>query len=70
VDGAEFYSEKGYKVKIEGRTSKNPVMVAKHGDEELRFPENKNFYWRNDEKVRLKSVNVYDGDTFYVHVED
>ncbi|MFI8577133.1 alkaline phosphatase [Rossellomorea aquimaris] len=69
VDGAEFYRERGFEVKIEGRTSKNPEMVVKRGDEELRFPENKDFYWRNGEKVRLKSVNVYDGETFYVHVE-
>jgi alkaline phosphatase len=69
VDGMKYYRDKGYAVKIEGRTSKNPVMVVKRGDEVLRFPENKNFYWRNDEKVGLKSVNVYDGKRFYVHVE-
>lgn len=69
VNGAELYRERGFEVKIEGRTSKNPVMVVERGDEELRFPENKDFYWKNGEKVRLKSVNVYDGKTFYVHVE-
>ncbi|MGM0753005.1 MAG: alkaline phosphatase [Bacillota bacterium] len=70
VDGAEFYRERGFDVKIKGRTSKNPEMVVKRGDEELRFPENKDFYLKNGEKVRLKSVNVYDGETFYVHVEE
>ncbi|WP_299744167.1 alkaline phosphatase [uncultured Rossellomorea sp.] len=70
VDAAEYYRERGFDVTIEGRTSKNPEMVVKHGDEELRFPENKDFYWRNGEKVRLKSVNVYDGETFFVHVEE
>jgi alkaline phosphatase len=70
VDGVTFYRDKGYKVQVEGRTSKNPVMVVKRGDEVLRFPENKNFYWRNDQKVGLKSVNVYDGERFYVHVEE
>ncbi|MFI8687656.1 alkaline phosphatase [Rossellomorea sp. NPDC077527] len=69
VNGVKFYRDKGFFVEIAGRTSKNPVMVAKKEDEVLRFPENKNFYWRNDEKVGLKSVNVYDGETFYVHVE-
>ncbi|MDX8344111.1 alkaline phosphatase [Rossellomorea sp. YZS02] len=70
VDGKEYYRGKGFKVKIEGRTSKNPVMVATRDDQVLRFPENKDFYWRNGDKVGLKSVNVYDGETFYVHVEE
>ncbi|MCC5803143.1 alkaline phosphatase [Rossellomorea vietnamensis] len=70
VNGMTYYRERGYEVSLEGRTSKNPVMVAKRDGEVLRFPENKDFYWRNDEKVGLKSVNVFDGETFYVHVED
>ncbi len=70
VDGMTYFRSKGYNVMVEGRTSKNPVMIAKRDDEVLRFPENKNFYWRNDEKVRLDSVNVYDGKTFYVHMEE
>lgn len=69
VDGMTIFREKGYQVRIEGRTSENPVLVAVRGEEVLRFPENKNFYWRNDEKVMLNSVNVFDGKTFYVHVE-
>lgn len=70
MDGVKYYRDRGYEVSFEGRTSKNPVMVAKRDDLVLRFPENKDFYWRNDEKVGLKSVNVYDGETFYVHVEE
>lgn len=70
VDGVKYYRDRGYAVEIEGRTSKNPVMVAKRNGEVLRFPENKDFYWRNDEVVGLKSVNVYDGKTFYVHVDE
>ncbi|TMU84062.1 alkaline phosphatase [Bacillus sp. BHET2] len=69
-DGMTYFRGKEYKVIVEGRTSKNPVMVAKRDDEVLRFPENKDFYWRNDEKVRLDSVNVYDGKTFYVHMKE
>jgi alkaline phosphatase len=70
VDGAKYYRDRGYKVSVDGRTSKNPVLVAERDGEVLRFPENKDFYWRNDEKVGLKSVNVYDGETFYVHGEE
>ncbi|KPL59331.1 alkaline phosphatase [Rossellomorea vietnamensis] len=70
TDGVKYYRDRGYEVSVEGRTSINPVMVAKRGDLVLRFQENKDFYWRNDEKVRLKSVNVYDGETFYVHVAE
>ncbi|MCA1065425.1 alkaline phosphatase [Rossellomorea aquimaris] len=70
VNGKDYYRTKGYEVKIEGRTSNNPVMVAERGDETLRFPENKDFYWKNGEMVSLNSVNVFDGKTFYVHVED
>ncbi|PFA66906.1 alkaline phosphatase [Bacillus sp. AFS015802] len=70
VDGMNYFRDRGYSVEIEGRTSKNPVMMAKRDGEVLRFPENKDFYWRNDEVVGLKSVNVYDGKTFYVHVDE
>jgi alkaline phosphatase len=70
VDGKNFFKERGYKVLIDKRDVNNPVLVVTRGDEELRFPENKNFYLRNGEAVKLKSVNVHSGGTFYIHWEE
>ncbi|WP_175990050.1 alkaline phosphatase [Bacillus sp. Marseille-Q1617] len=70
VDGKKFFKEKGYEVLIDKRNPKNPELVVKRGSEELRFPENKNFYVRNGEAVELKGVNVHSGGTFYVHWEE
>jgi alkaline phosphatase len=70
VDGKKFFRERGYKVLIDKRDTKNPELVVTRGDEELRFPENKNFYLKNDEAVKLQSVNVHSGGTFYIHWEE
>jgi alkaline phosphatase len=70
VDGKKFFRERGYRVLIDKRDTKNPELVVTRGDEELRFPENKNFYFRNGEAVKLKSVNVHSGGRFYIHWEE
>jgi alkaline phosphatase len=70
VDGKKFFRERGYKVLIDKRDTKNPELVVTRGDEELRFPENKNFYLKNDEAVKLQSVNLHSGGTFYIHWEE
>lgn len=69
VDGEKFFKEKGYKVKVDKRDRDNPELVVSRGEEELRFPENKNYYLRNGERVELRSVNVYSGGRFFVHWE-
>ncbi|QTC40509.1 alkaline phosphatase [Bacillus sp. V3] len=69
VDGEKFFKEKGYKVIIDKRDRDNPELVVSRGEEGLRFPENKNYYLRNGERVELRSVNVYSGGRFFVHWE-
>ncbi|OAT81019.1 alkaline phosphatase [Bacillus sp. MKU004] len=69
VDGEMFFKEKGYKVMVDKRDRDNPELVVSRGEEELRFPENKNYYFRNGERVELRSVNIYSGGRFYVHWE-
>jgi alkaline phosphatase len=69
VDAMTYFKKKGYKVKIDTQDKDNPIFTAVKGEEKLQFPENKNYYLRNGEKVLLESVNVYSGDGFYVHVD-
>ncbi|WP_456273094.1 alkaline phosphatase [Bacillus sp. AK031] len=69
VDAKEYYGKRGYETKIDTRDSHNPKFVAKNGQETLEFPENKNIMIRNGEQIELKAVNVYNGDTFYIHIE-
>jgi alkaline phosphatase len=70
VDGKKLFKERGYKVLIDKRDVDNPELVVTRGDKEFRFPENKNFYFRNGETVELKSVNVHSGGTFFIHWEE
>ncbi|WP_064091904.1 alkaline phosphatase [Rossellomorea aquimaris] len=70
VDGMEYFKQRGYSASIRKQNPSNPEFVVEHGDLVLRFPENKNFYIKNDEKVTLKSVNVYNGETFFIHMEE
>ena len=70
VDGMKLFKNKGYTVMINKIDPHNPEMVARRGKEELRFPENKNYYLKNNQPILLKSVNVYNGKTFFVHVEE
>jgi alkaline phosphatase len=69
VDGEKFFREKGYRVKIDKRDRDNPELVVFRGEEEFRFPENKNYYLRNGERMELLSVNVYSGGRYFVHWE-
>jgi alkaline phosphatase len=69
VDGEKYFKEKGYKVMIDKGDCDNPELVVSRGKEELRFPENKNYYLRDGERVELRSVNVYSGGRFFVHWE-
>ncbi len=69
VDGEKFFKEKGFRVMIDKEDRDNPVLVVLGGEDELRFPENKNYYLRNGDRVELRSVNVYSGGRFFVHWE-
>ncbi|XXM72884.1 alkaline phosphatase [Lysinibacillus sphaericus] len=69
MDGEKFFKARGYKVMIDKRDRDNPELVVSRGEEEIRFPENKNYYVRNGERVELQSVNVYSGGRFFVHWE-
>ncbi len=60
--------KQGYDVTMKTRTA-NPEMMAKKGKTLLRFPENKNYYMSNDDKIPLKSVTVFNGKTFYIHLD-
>ncbi|TYS17855.1 alkaline phosphatase [Rossellomorea vietnamensis] len=69
VDAREYYEARGYETKIDMSDSHNPKFVARNEQEELVFPENKNIMIRNGYEVELQAVNVYNGETFFVHVE-
>ena len=69
VDAKEYYGKRGYKTKIDTSDRHNPKFVAEKEKEVLEFLENKNIMVRNGEEVELKAVNVYNGDTFFIHVE-
>ncbi|MFD2683203.1 alkaline phosphatase [Bacillus seohaeanensis] len=69
INAMTYFKKKGYKVKIDKQDKDNPIFTAIKGSEKLQFPENKNYYLRNGNKVLLESVNVYSGDGFYVHVD-
>ncbi|QHA37955.1 alkaline phosphatase [Rossellomorea marisflavi] len=68
VDGKTLLEKQGYDVTLKTGTA-NPEMMAKKGKTVLRFPENKNFYMSNDDKIPLKSVTVFNGKTFYIHMD-
>ncbi|VXC50058.1 conserved exported hypothetical protein [Bacillus sp. 349Y] len=68
VDGKTLLEKQGYDVTLKTGTA-NPEMMAKKGKTVLRFPENKNFYMSNDDKIPLKSVTVFNGKTFYIHLD-
>lgn len=68
VDGKTLLEKQGYDVTLKNGTA-NPEMMAKKGKTVLRFPENKNFYMSNDDKIPLKSVTVFNGKTFYIHMD-
>lgn len=68
VDGKTLLEKQGYDVTLKTATA-NPEMMAKKGKTVLRFPENKNFYMSNDDKIPLKSVTVFNGKTFYIHMD-
>ncbi|MEW5568726.1 alkaline phosphatase [Rossellomorea marisflavi] len=68
VDGKTLLEKQGYDVTLKTGTA-NPEMMAKKGKTVLRFPENKNFYMSNDDKIPLKSVTVFNGRTFYIHMD-
>lgn len=68
VDGKTLLEKQGYDVMLKTGTA-NPEMMAKKGKTVLRFPENKNFYMSNDDKIPLKSVTVFNGKTFYIHMD-
>ncbi|WP_445508967.1 alkaline phosphatase [Rossellomorea marisflavi] len=68
VDGKTLLEKQGYDVTLKTGTA-NPEMMAKKGKTVLRFPENKNFYMSNDDKIPLKSVTVFNGKTFYIHID-
>ncbi|TYO74296.1 alkaline phosphatase [Rossellomorea marisflavi] len=68
VDGKTLLEKQGYDVTLKTGTA-NPEMIAKKGKTVLHFPENKNFYMSNDDKIPLKSVTVFNGKTFYIHMD-
>ncbi|MFS8188801.1 alkaline phosphatase [Rossellomorea marisflavi] len=68
VDGKTLLEKQGFDVTLKTGTA-NPEMMAKKGKTVLRFPENKNFYMSNDDKIPLKSVTVFNGKTFYIHMD-
>ncbi|WP_409252217.1 alkaline phosphatase [Bacillus sp. SCS-153A] len=69
VDAKEYYEQRGYKTKIDRSDRHNPKFVAEKRQEKLVFPENKNIMIRNGEEIELQAVNVYNGDTFFIHVD-
>ncbi|RIW36089.1 alkaline phosphatase [Bacillus salacetis] len=69
VDAKEYYESMGYQTNIDLSDKHNPVFIAIKGEEKLEFPENKNVMFRNGVEVALKAVNVYNGDTFFIHVQ-
>ncbi|MEW4289712.1 alkaline phosphatase [Rossellomorea marisflavi] len=68
ADGRDSLEKQGYEVTLKTGTA-NPEMVAKKGKTILRFPENKNYYMSNNDKIPLKSVTVFNGKTFYIHLD-
>ncbi|WP_421382009.1 alkaline phosphatase [Bacillus salacetis] len=69
VDAHEYYTSRGYKTKVDLSDKHNPVFKAEKGGERLEFPENKNIMIQNGREIELQAVNVYNGDTFFIHVE-
>ncbi|MGF2618182.1 alkaline phosphatase [Rossellomorea vietnamensis] len=69
VDAREYYEARGYETTINRSDKHNPKFVAVNDQERLEFPENKNLMIRNGAEVELQAVNVYNWETFFVHVE-
>jgi alkaline phosphatase len=69
VPAERFFKEKGYRVKLCGKKSANPVFVAEGNGVVLKFPENKNYFLKNGVKVETWAPTVFNGTEFFVATE-
>lgn len=61
--------QKGADVTIDRSDEYNPVLVAKKGIHEYRFPANKNMFFIDGQVKTLRSVVVHNGKAFYIPKE-
>jgi len=66
MNARDWYESQGYTVTIDKKDPFEFVFVAKKGNQEIRYPENKNYKFINGEKVPLKGINVFNGTDFFV----
>ncbi|MEJ5284027.1 MAG: alkaline phosphatase [Brevinematales bacterium] len=66
-----FIEAKGIGEKLETDKSdpENPVLVIKHKNNTIKLPVNKNIAYFNNKEIRLKSVNIYINDKWYISKE-
>lgn len=69
MNARQWYESQGYTVTIDESDPFELTFVAKKEDEEIRYPENKNYKLVNGEKIPLIGINVFNGTDFFVPKE-
>ncbi len=66
-----FIEAKGIGEKLETDKSdpENPVLVIKHKNNTIKLPVNKNIAYFNNKEIKLKSINIYINDKWYISKE-